>query len=172
MMAGSVMAASTTGVTVDLWVTPVVIVDLAISPTYYYFGSVDLGKSTNSATGLNVQVGDEGTVGIKLEKAVWGDDGWDVTLSSGVEDGFELWSMTKATEATRPALADYTNVNGHDYDESALYTFNNLTVHDAATQTVLTTTEEVNLWFKLDMPEKISVQGEQTLQVRIRASAN
>ena len=172
MMAGTGMGASTTGVTVNLFVTPVVIVDLEISPTYYDFANVSLGTSSNSVTGLNVKVGDEGNVGIKLEKAVWTDDGWDVTLSSTVQDGFDLWAMTRATESARPGLADYTTANGHAYDETALITYNNLTIHGSNTQSTLDLDEEASLWFRLDMPVSATESRQQKLQVRVRASAN
>jgi hypothetical protein len=165
------MGASTNAVTVNLYITPVVIVDLEISPTYYDFSSIDLGTSTGSLTGLNVKVGDEGTVGIKLEKAVWGDDGWDVTLSSAVQDGFDLWAMTRTTWSVHPETGEYTTGNAHEFDETALFTYNNLTQYGSSTQMTLDINEETNLWLRLDMPFKATESRQQKLQVRVRASA-
>jgi len=49
-MAGAAQAQSTDAAGVDLYITPIVTVDLSVSPTYYDFGNVELAVSTISPT--------------------------------------------------------------------------------------------------------------------------
>ena len=49
LMAGTAYSATDSAM-VNLFVTPVVVTSLTVSPTYYVFGNVPIGTSTGSAT--------------------------------------------------------------------------------------------------------------------------
>ena len=162
----SVAAVSNAGTTyrsVDLVVTPIVTEALTASPTYYNFGALNVETSSNSASAIVLQ--NTGGVGITLEKAVSADGAWDVTQSSAVTDGFDLWAQCNAT---RPNMNTFTTGNTHNFNETALNTYNNLTTN-AGAQVSLTPTSTANMWFMIDMPKSVTVTDAQTITVSIKA---
>lgn len=168
MVAGSAMAATTDSANINLYVTPIVTVNLSLSTTYYDFGNVSVMTSTCSVTALTLT--NSGGVGFHVEKCVWDDDGWRVDYSSTTQDGFGLWAMTGASQ---PGQSSFTTGNTHDFIETTEppTTFNNLT-NNTGTPVTMQPSDTEKLWFRLDMPYSVSSQSQQTINVRLRATAD
>ena len=164
MMTASVFAASTDTVNINLMVTPIITVDLNIETTFYNFGNVGTGVSTCSVTALVLS--NDGSVGIKIDKAVWGEDEWYVTEDVTAVNGFNLWAMSSTTE---PGQGDYTG--DHAFDESNLQTFNALKDSDGSTDAYMDPSTSENLWLRLDMPQSTSNGNQQKLEIRLKAIA-
>jgi len=164
---GNLMAAtSTDSANINLLVTPIVAVDLNVSPTYYDFGNVMVKTSTCSVTALTLT--NAGTVGFSVDKAVW-DDGtdWEITKSSTEQNGFDLWAMVKATQA---GMADYTTAA--DYKMNKVVGSGGLNnLKDGGTLVTMDPLATRNLWFRLDMPTSVGNMNQQTIKVRLRASS-
>ncbi len=166
MMAGTVMAQSTDSANINLLVTPVVVVQLSVSPTYYDFGDVNVGVSTCSITALTLS--NDGTVGLTVDKAVWSDDEWRIDYSSTTQDGFGLWAMTNASQ---PGQADFTTGNFHDFSNvEGNGGLNDLT-ESAGGNESMNPSDTEDLWFRLDMPASVGNTNQQTIQVRLRGTA-
>jgi len=166
LMAGAAMAAgSTDSVNINLLVTPLVRVDLNASPTYYNFGSVPLKTSTCSVTALTLT--NAGNVGITVDKTVWTNETWDITLSSTQTNGYDLWAMVKSGAA--PGQVDFENAKS-SFNESGLQALNPLTTSLAAAVTMNPEQAE-SLWFRLDMPKYVSSEKQRTIHVRLKATA-
>ena len=166
MMAGMGEAAVTDDVKINLFITPVVITSLTVSPTYYNFGSVDVDTSTGSVTSLLLT--NDGDIDITIEKEMLEDGAnWDITLSSSVEDGFRLWAMVSAGQPSHAAFE--TGVSS--FSKVALSTLNDLT-DTTGTQVEMSKDETKNLWFRLDMPYAVSVTDEQKIKIRLMATSN
>ena len=164
LMAGTAMAVtSTDSADVNLLITPVVICDLNVSPTYYNFGSVRVKKSTCSVTALVLT--NAGDVGITIDKTVWTDDAWDITKSSTSQDGFDLWAMV---QAGAPGQVAYTTSQS-SFNESGLQAINALT-YDTKVKVDMSPTDTANLWFRLDMPRYVTSDVQRTIHVRLRAN--
>ena len=163
MMAGSLMAASTDSVNINLLVTPVVATDLSVSPTFYDFGSVPVNISTSSLTALVLS--NDGSVGVSIDKSVWADDSWDITAGTATQDGFNLWAMVASGV---PGLVGY-EASISSFNESALAAYNALT-EGSGTAVSMNPSDTDNLWFRLDMPASVGNTNQKTIQVRLRAN--
>lgn len=163
VMAGMAQAQSTDSANVNLLVTPVVSVQLSVSPTYYDFGSVAVGISTCSVTALTLS--NDGTVGLTVEKAVWADDDWRIDYSSTTQDGFGLWAMTNASQ---PGQASFTTGNNHDFDNVLGDSGFDELMNSGGTNVSLNPAATGELWFRLDMPASTGNTDEQTIQVRLK----
>ena len=161
MMGLPVMAATTDSANVSLIVTPVVKVDLNVSPTYYNFGFVDVLTSTASITSLTLT--NAGDVGINIDKTVWDDAEWRIDYSSTTQDGFGLWAMT---DDNQPGQSNYTTVNGHEFDNE-IGTFSNLTELGGGDESMDPSDTE-SIWFRLDMPDNVGNTNQQTIHIRLR----
>lgn len=161
-MPALVLAANTQDVSVV--VTPIVAASLTASPTFYSFGNVNL--STQTVATSSITVTNNGTVGINLEKTVWADAGWDITLSTGVQDGFDLWLMSNASA---PGVGTYTSGNAHNFIKT-LQTYNNLT-NSSGVQVNLGLSASTGVWFRLDTPTNVGSGSQQTIIVRLKAIA-
>ncbi len=166
MMAGPVMAQSTDSANVNLLVTPVVVVQLSVSPTYYDFGDVDVGVSTCSVTALTMS--NDGTVGLTVDKAVWSDDEWRIDYSSTTQDGFGLWAMTNDSQ---PGQADFTTGNNHDFNNIEGDPGLDDLMDNVGGNESMNPSDTENLWFRLDMPASTGNTSQQTIQVRLRGTA-
>ena len=166
MLAGTVRGASTDSADINLLVTPVITVTLNVSPTYYDFGNVDVQITTCSITALTLS--NDGTVGILLEKAVWNDDDWDIEKSSTVQDGFDMWAMTKETQ---PGQSEYTDPNDKFVKLLLDAGYNELYNRTDGQQEDLDSEETKDLWFRLDMPKYVTNTDQKTIQVRIKATS-
>ena len=165
MMAGDMMAASTDSVNINLLVTPVVVTDLSVAPTFYDFGSVDVDISTSSLTALVLS--NDGSVGVTIDKSVWADDDWDITAGTSTQDGFNLWAMVASGV---PGLVGYETAIS-SFNESALAAYNALT-EGSGTAVSMNPSDTDNLWFRLDMPVSVANTNQKTIQVRLRANPN
>lgn len=162
MMVLPAMAATTDSANVNLYVTPVVVVDLNVSPTYYDFGFVDVETSTASVTALTLT--NDGDVGINIDKTVWDDGAWYINLSTTTQDGFDLWALTNATQ-----LGHDSYIGGHAFSETKQDGgFTRLT-NLGGTDEDLDPEETANLWFRLDMPRYVTTINQQTIHIRLRA---
>ena len=170
MAGGNLMAAtSTDSANINLLVTPVYTVDLNVNPTYYNFGNVNVQVTTCSVAALTLS--NNGTIGFKVDKAVW-DDGvdWEITKSSTEQNGFDLWAMV---QAAAPGKTDYDNATNYKFTKVVGESgFTNLIDKDAsATQVNMDPTFTENLWFRLDMPKYVENVNQQTIKIRLRATA-
>ena len=161
------MAATTDSANVTLIVTPVVKVDLTVSPTYYNFGYVDVLTSTASITSLTLT--NAGDVGLTVDKAVWDADEWRIDYSSTTHDGFDLWAMTKNSQ---PNLTTFDNVANYKFTKgTGDSSFSDLYCKDTVGDEDLDSEETANLWFRLDMPVYVTNTNQQTIHVRLRGFA-
>ena len=165
MMAGMAQAQSTDSASVNLLVTPVVSVQLSVSPTYYVYGNVAVQVSTCTTAALVLS--NDGTVGVLLEKAIWADDDWDITLSSTVQDGFDIWAMTQVLQ---PGQGTFTDNNDKFTKDLGDANYNTLYNRDGGVQEDLDCEETQNMWVRLDMPKYTTNTNEKTIQVRIKAT--
>ncbi len=166
LMAGTGEAA-TEPARIDLYITPIVLTSLTVSPTFYNFGSVNVDMSTGSTSALTMT--NDGDIDITIEKEMFADGAaWDITKSSSVEDGFLLWAMVAAVGPPSHA-AFVTGISS--FSEVALDTLNFLT-DTAGAQIEMSKDETRNLWFRLDMPYAVSTVAEQKIQIRLKATSN
>lgn len=168
VMAGSAMAATTDTVNINLLVTPVVVTDLNVAPTYYSFGSVGVGVTTCSITALVLT--NDGDVGVTIDKAVWADDEWDLTLDPTTQDGFDLWAVVAAAE---PDATAYETAKSSFNENGLGDSYFNALTQGAGTAVDMSPTggtSTANLWFRLDMPQSVTNTNEQTVHVRLRAN--
>ena len=157
--------AATDPAKVNLFVTPVVSTSLTVSPTYYYFGSVNVDTSTGSVTALVLT--NNGDIDITIEKEMLEDGAdWDITLSSSVEDGFRLWAMISDNQPSHAAF----EAGFSSFSKANLNTLNNLT-DTSGTLVEMSKDETNNMWFRLDMPYAVSVTDEQKIQIRLKATS-
>ena len=167
MMGLPAMAATTDSANVSLLVTPVVKVDLDVSPTYYNFGFVDVMTSTASITALTLT--NAGEVGLNIDKTVWDDAEWRIDYSSTTQDGFDLWAMTKNSQ---PGLATFDSEANYKFTKgTGESNFSDLFSHDTAADEDLDSEETAELWFRLDMPVFVTNTNQQTIHVRLRGFA-
>ena len=167
MAAGSALAGSTDSANVSLMVTPVVSIDLNVSPTYYNFGFVAVKISTCSMSALTLT--NAGSVGLTVDKAVWDDAEWRIDYSSTTQDGFDLWAMTKNSQ---PGLATFDSEANYKFTKgTGESNFSDLFSHDTAADEDLDSEETAELWFRLDMPVFVTNTNQQTIHVRLRGFA-
>ena len=164
MMAGTGEAATDTN-DIDLYVTPVVITSLTVSPTFYSFGNVNVAVSTGSVSALVLT--NDGDIEIVITKEVTGDDGWYISRSSSAEDGFDLWAMVSDNQ---PTHADFENTFA-SFSKAALGT-ENILPYTTGTQVIMSKDETNNMWFRLDMPYAASQSREQKIQIQLTATSN
>jgi len=179
MMAGTGMCTSTDTAHILLLVTPNAIVDLSISTGTIVLGVVDVGKST--VTWQSVVMTNIGSTGFTLEKTVMTDgDLWDITAAPAIENGFNLFAMATSTSATnpflmRPSITDFeTAASSFNKAGVGLSYLNALTYIDKTKVNMAPTgsTSKKNIWFRLDMPTKVSNTNQQSINVRLKASTN
>ena len=158
-----VMGVSTTAI-VDVMVSPIVTVDLTASPTYYNFSYVSINTSSNSASAVNLQ--NTGNVGVTMQK-----HGQATTVSGN-------WSMSSvaatnqfvlhvATASDRPSVADFAITD----QKINAATLNNLKGIGGSSQVSLVPTENVSLWFRIDMPTATTVGAAQTVPIHFVGTA-
>ena len=164
---GTVMGASTDSANINLLVTPVFTVDLNVNPTYYNFNNVSVQASTCSIAALTLS--NNGTIGFLVDKAVWEDDEWDIVKSSTEQNGFDLWAMVQAAQ---PGQAGYDNAGSYKLTKVlGSDGFTNLIDKDETAQVNMDPTFTENIWFRLDMPKYVENVNQQTITVRLRATA-
>ena len=163
-MTGLAMAAVTTdSADIMLLVTPVITVDLNVTPTYYNFGFVGVNVTTCSVSALTLI--NVGTVGITIDKSVWAQDGWRIQYSSSTQDGFDLWAMV---DPNQQGQGQYVT-SASSFSETVWHAYNALTNVDKS-RVDMSPTNTRNLWFRLDMPEYVTETRQQKIQVRLRAN--
>jgi hypothetical protein len=139
-------------------VTPVVDVSLAISPTTYAFGLLDVNTSSVSATALALS--NNGDVNVTVDKRIQTDPAnWIADTSSTTANHYVLFVTTAVA---RPAQTDFTT-GAHRF--GAVSNVTNLN-GVGGSQPVITTSggalPSVNLWFRLDMPTQVTTSAAQT----------
>ena len=159
--------ATNTPIDATITVTPVANVSLAIAPTTYAYGA--LVVNTSSITATSLVLSNSGDVNVKVDKRITTQSnpaGWTADTSKST-DRYVLW-VTTAT--LMPAAGEFTA--GTQLGLTGAIT--NLT-GAAGTQPVVTVAggalPSVNLWFKLDMPTKVSSQVGREITVRFTGTA-
>ena len=167
--AGRVWAHSRTSVSttavVDVLVTPIVTASLIASPTFYDFGLLELNSSSYSASAINLD--NNGNIGVTLQKhgadTLSGD--WTIAVTSGVNT-FRLYAATATTPPA--ALSEFDDTDRMN-DNTTLTDLD--AVGSGATQAVITSTESVDVWFRIDMPSATTVSAQQTISVHFVGTA-
>ena len=164
VMAGTGMAQTTDTNDIDLYVTPIVITSITVSPTFYNFGDVNVATSTGSASALTLT--NDGDIEVAITKEITVSDGWYVTRSSSAEDGFDLWAMISQTQ---PTHAQFENTFA-SFSKTGLGV-ENILPDTSGNQIVMSKAESNNMWFRLDMPYSVSLSGEQKIEVQLTATS-
>lgn len=137
---------------VDILVQPSANVSLTADTTYYDFGVLDVGSSSNSATAVTLE--NDGQVGVDLSATVNGTGDWSIVDSETPgHDQFALLMGTYTTELTD--RADY-----HSLHEEIENLYDNLEVDGT-----------VDSWYWIDMPETVSKSDKQTFTVQVTATS-
>ena len=159
---------ATAATTVDgsITVTPIGTLSLTLAATYYAFGNVDVGFSTNSTT--TQVLSNVGSVGATVQKSIVTDAaGW----TSGQAAAANVYVLYAAATALSvgPGDAGFSNAGTKFANSSAL---NNLTGTDGVTPTALAPTSgTINVWYRMDMPTTSSSQAARTVTVRYTGTA-
>lgn len=155
--------AANTPIDATITVTPVANVSLAISPTTYAFGNLDVNTSSFSATKLTLS--NNGEVDVTVDKRITAESspaGW----TAGTAAGADTYVLYAATATARPQLTDFSTAN-HRF--GALNNVTALKGLGGSTPVVNTSggaLPSVDLWFRLDMPTTVSAQTSRTITVR------
>jgi hypothetical protein len=162
-----VLAYAVTTQDATVTVTPDVEVSLTLETSYYVFGPIDINTSTTTDHALRIT--NTGDVNVTLEKQITDQstpDGWTAATSSGT-DTYVLYC---ATSTTRLQLSDFSpatqfGVEGH---VSALTGI-------AGSQASLPPTgggdPSADLWFRLDMPTRVTSSTSRTITIRFTGTA-
>jgi hypothetical protein len=163
--------AANTPADATITVTPVADVSLAISPTTYAYGALDV--NTSSITASSMTLSNNGEVGVVVSKQITdesapgGAGAWVAGTSIGT-DQYVLWVTTAAA---RPGDSEFTVATrfGAEANPSSL-------TGAAGNQPTITVAggalPSVGLWFKLDMPSVITNQTAREVTVRFTGTAN
>ena len=144
-------------------VTPVATLDLAISPTTYAFGSLDVNTSSISATALTLTNNSQVTVAVnKVIGAQSTPAGW----TAGAAAGADTYELYVATSVARPADGDF----GADHLFGAEANSTALKGTGGGTPT-LANAATAALWFKLAMPTTVTSQTARQIGVQFTAVA-
>ena len=167
--AGTAMAASTDSANINVLVTPVVSVDISVSPASYDFGNIAVYTSTCSVTAITLT--NAGSVGFTVEKTVWNDGSdWDITKSSTEKDGFDLWAIVKDVQ---PGQVDFDVAvsTSHKFKKATGASgINTLIDKDTTAKVNMDAEATEKMWFRLDMPQSVTNVNQQTIQVRLKAT--
>ena len=144
-------------------VTPVATLDLAISPTTYAFGNLDVNASSVSATALTLT--NNSQVSVTVNKAINAQStpaGWTAAADAAI-DTYELYV---ATSVARPATGDFvaSHLFGAESNSTALR-------GTSGSTPVLANAETADLWFKLVMPVSVTSQVARQIGVQFTAVA-
>ena len=155
---------TSTSAAVDVMVTPVVTVDLTASPTFYNFGLIGINTSSFSAIPINLQ--NTGNIGVTMQKHGnnTASGNWTINTSSGLNK-FTLYA---ATASARPAgIASFASADKLPVAASP----DNLQGIGGSTQVSMNPTENVSLWFRIDMPTATTTSAAQTIPVHFIGNA-
>ena len=156
-------AISTTAV-VDVMVTPIVTVDLTATPTYYNFGYIGVNTSSYSALAINLQ--NTGNISVTMQKHGnnTASGNWTIANSSGLNQ-FTLYA---ATASARPSgIAAFANADRLPTSASP----DSLQGIGGATQVSIVPSENVSLWFRIDMPTATTTSASQSIPVHFIGNA-
>jgi hypothetical protein len=146
-------------------ITPVANVSLAISPTTYAFGTLDVNTSSVTASALTLT--NNGEVNVTVDKRVTNESnpaGW----TSGTAAAPDTYALYTATSTFQPASSDFSTGN---HQLGALNTITPLKGLGGSTPTVAVA-NSVALWFRLDVPTIVSSQAAREITVRFTGTAN
>lgn len=147
-------------------VTPVATVDLAIAPTTYAFGSLDIGVSTVTVSALTLT--NNGTVDVTVAKKIQTESnpvGWTAATIASPNNGADKYALFVSTAATRPAVGDFVN-SDHMFDGTNSNALKGLGGATPVVTTSAGSLPNVELWFRLDMPT--SVTGNEAREITVR----
>ncbi len=148
-------------------VTPIGLVELQLSPTFYAFGALDVATSSNSATALTLS--NPGSVNVTVEKRITDEsvpNGWDAVAAVGLVDEYVLYG---ATSTARPGLSEFGS--GTEFTDNL--TLNDLTGSSGtgSVPNIDAVSGSVDLWFKIDMPTSVSSQASRTIEIEFDGTA-
>jgi len=162
LFAKTSQAATVDTAIVDVLVTPIVSVSLTASPTFYNFGIIALNSSEVSATAVTLTNG--GDIGISLQKHANNSESGDWSLGASI--GSNQFSLHTAVNATLPLVGDFT---GSTYISGL--TDDDLLNIGSASQVTMNPAANVNVWFKLDMPNATTTGAQQRIPVHFVGTA-
>ena len=168
-LSGAKAYAATNPVDATITVTPLVTVDLAIAPTTYAYGSLDVNTSSVAAIALTLTNNSNGAVTIQKHIQTQSNPaGWTADTSAA---GANQYVLLVATSAARPTgSGDFVNarhamaVGSGNMD--ALYG-----AGGTGSTPTLAATGAVDLWFKLVMPTSVSASTARGIGVQFTGTA-
>ena len=155
---------------INILVTPVVISALDISPAEYDFENMDVNVSSNSATELTLS--NNGDIDFKVKKKisdedVGGDENWTADTTNTTKDHYVLYCGTATVRVGVDNFAGGTLL-GIENNETYLTGAGSATSEEAD-GVVVPTTGNVDLWFKLTMPQSVTNGNPRTMKLTFSA---
>lgn len=145
-------------------ITPVATVSLAISPTTYAYGTLDVNTSSVTASALTLT--NNGEVNVVVDKRITAESspaGW----TAGNAAAADTYALYVATAAARPGVSDF---SASDHRFGALSDVTTLKGLGGSTPN-LGVSNSVDLWFRLDVPTVVSSQVSREITVRFTGTA-
>jgi len=158
------LAASSQDATIT--VTPAALVSLDLPTTTYAFGVIPVNTSTNSATSLTLTNSGEVSVAVSKQITVESNPaGWTANTSVGL-DNYVLYCATSTTRLNVGSFGAATMFG-------AVSNSTPLTgpTGSAPTLPPVGAGQSVDLWFRLDMPNKVTSLTGRTITVRFTATS-
>jgi hypothetical protein len=166
------IAANTGTADATITVTPVANVSMALTPSSYNFGNLDVNTSSISAVPMNLA--NTGDVSISVTKQVPSDAG--VFVADVASTTANHYVLYVATSTSRPGAVSAFSDTDHRIGKAVANTgaasalkglggsTPNMTVSGGALP-------DVDLWYRLDMPTSVTTSAAQTITVRFTGTA-
>jgi hypothetical protein len=165
----TVAYAATATQDVSVTVTPGgVTAGISASPSSYDFGTVNLSKSSNSATAVTLT--NDGAANSVIDKQVESMTNWSLATSTGAQDAAMFGSV--AQDTTRVTLDEHWTFGNYETSYSsfaAVGTYNALK-DTTGSQVSLAPAATKDVWFKIVVPSAIGVTAQETINVRYQAT--
>ena len=168
-LAGSKAYAATGTVDATITVTPVSAVSLAIAPTTYAYGQLDVNTSSVSATALRLT--NNSLNSVTIEKHIETESspaGWTASVAAA---GSDQYMLLVATAAARPLTTAFENGR----HAMAVGSANKDPLYGASgagpTPTLAASGDFVDLWFKLVMPTDVTNVLAREIKVQFTGTA-
>ncbi len=176
MVSGAAFAATGTDDVVLTVIPGGVGVTITATPNSYDFETVNLSKSSNSAT--EVVISNSGTVGATMDKKVQAitsaGTAWTLAVATGTQDNCVLWCFS---QESRPSLINFGTATSYDTSIASFSSLNGQTsTYDTlrsagGSQVTLATGKGATTWYRIDIPNSVSKSDAQSITVRFRGTS-
>ena len=140
---------------------------ITADPVSYDFGSVDLSKSSNSATAVTLE--NTGSATSLIDKQVESMTNWSLATSTGTQDDAMFGSVAKADRASLDEHWTFGDYEVSHSSFSSVGTYNALK-DTAGNQVSLAPGATQAVWFKVVVPSAIGLTAEESINVRYQAT--